>query len=91
VQLGDGAVDAGREAEVVRIDDEASLHRDETRIRRLRMMSGLCESVAHELTGHRRAADYALGDSRGVREVPKELRREGKTNAGARVPVRFWK
>ena len=27
VQLGDGAIDAGREAEVIRIDDEANLHR----------------------------------------------------------------
>ena len=64
MELGDGAVDAGRETEVVRVDDEASLHKDETRMRGLRMRSGLCESVAHELTGHQRAADYALGDSR---------------------------
>jgi hypothetical protein len=32
VQLGDGTVDAGRETEVVRIDDEANCHRDETRV-----------------------------------------------------------
>ena len=31
VQFGDRAVDAGRETEVVRIDDEANLHRDEMR------------------------------------------------------------
>jgi hypothetical protein len=31
VEFGDGTVDAGRETEVVRVDDEARLHRDETR------------------------------------------------------------
>jgi hypothetical protein len=91
VQLGDGAVDTGRETEVVRIDDEASLHRDETRMRRLRMMIAPCESVAHGLTGHRRAADYALGDSRVCARGAKRLCGEGKTNAGAQVPVWFWK
>jgi hypothetical protein len=40
MQLRDGTVDAGRETEVVRIDDEANSHRDKTRAGRLRTITG---------------------------------------------------
>jgi hypothetical protein len=33
MELGDGAIDARGEAEVVRVDDEARGHRDETQAR----------------------------------------------------------
>ena len=90
MQLGYGAVHAGRETEVVRIDDEASCHRDEMRRKECGRRSALCASLSHELTGRRRAADYAPDGSRACASDAEESRGEGKTNAGAHLSIWVW-